>query len=364
MSRFLSDRFTSLNAYVPGEQPADMEYIKLNTNESPYPPPPSVLESVNENELKKLNLYPNPDGSRLISKLADFYGVKPENVIIGNGSDELLAFSFLAFCDSARGVVFPDITYGFYPVFAELYGIPYEQIPVKEDLAIDPAAYLDVGKNVVIANPNAPTGIALELCDIEAIVKSNPGFVVLVDEAYVDFGAQSAIGLIHKYDNLLIVHTYSKSRSMAGARMSYAIGAAPLIEDLNKMKYSFNPYNVNRLTQIMAEAALNDEAYYTKKRREIVKTREYTELRLRELGLQMTDSKANFIFAKCPGIGGYDLYAALKDRGILVRYLGKPRISDYLRITIGTKEQMDSLISAMKEIIDPVERRAQCEQAR
>ena len=350
MSRFISNRFVGLNAYVPGEQPADMQYIKLNTNESPYPPPPGVIAAINEDEVKKLRLYPNPDGIRLLEKIAELYGVGTENVIIGNGSDELLAFSFLAFCDKQRQAVFPDITYGFYPVYAELYDIPYEQIPLKEDFSIDLSDYTGVGKNIVLANPNAPTGIALSLSEIESLAQSNQDNVVLIDEAYVDFGAESAIPLTKKYDNLLVIHTYSKSRSMAGARMSFAIAQAPLIEDLKKMKYSFNPYNVNRLTQIMAEAALEEEAYFIEKRREIIKTRGYTETRLRELGFSMTDSKANFIFAKHSKIGGYDLYHLLKQRGVLVRQWNKPRISDYLRITIGTKEQMDALLSALEEI--------------
>ena len=351
MSKFLSGRLEALEAYVPGEQPADMEYIKLNTNESPYPPPPGVLSAIGESEMKKLNLYPNPDGARLVEKIAVFYGVKPENVIIGNGSDELLAFSFLAFCDSERGVCFPDITYGFYPVYANLYGIPAEQIPLMDDLTINPADYFNAGKNIVIANPNAPTGIALPLSGIEEIARSNPGYVALIDEAYVDFSAESAIPLINKYENLLVMHTYSKSRSMAGARMSYAIGPAPLIGDLNRIKYSFNPYNVNRLTQIAAEAALDWGGYYKEMCREIVKTREYTELELQKLGFHMTQSSANFVFAKHPSIGGHELYQELKKRGILVRHFNKPRISAYLRITIGTKEQMDALISALANII-------------
>ena len=351
MSRFLSSRFAALDAYVPGEQPVDMAYIKLNTNESPYPPPPGVIAAVDGAELGKLNLYPNPDGTRLIKKLAGFYGVAPENVIIGNGSDELLAFAFFAFCDSGRGVIFPDITYSFYPVYAELYGIPYTKIPLKDDFSIDPAAYCAAQKNIVIANPNAPTGTALPLSDIEMIVQTNPGYVVLVDEAYVDFGAESTIPLTHKYGNLLVIHTYSKSRSMAGARMSFAIASAQLIEDMKKMKYSFNPYNVNRLTQIMGEAALDEEGYYAEKRREIIAVRAYTETKLRGLGFLMTDSKANFVFARHPGISGYELYAALKEKGILVRHWEKPRISDYLRITIGTKEQMDALINAIREIL-------------
>ena len=351
MSRFLSNRHDTLNAYVPGEQPTGMEYIKLNTNESPYPPPPEVIAAASEEEVKKLNLYPNPDGTRLLNKLADFYNVAQNNVIIGNGSDELLAFAFLAFCDSERGVVFPDITYGFYPVYAELFGIPFEEIPLKGEFELDTGDYLGVCKNVVIANPNAPTGVALPLSDIERIAQSNPDHVVLIDEAYVDFGAQSAIPLTKKYDNLLVVHTYSKSRSMAGARMSFAIASEPLIDDLNKMKYSFNPYNVNRLTQVMAEAALDAEPYYAEKRHEIVKTRLNTETRLRDLGFSMTDSKANFVFAKHTSLSGHELYLMLKEKGILIRQWSKPRISDYLRITIGTKEQMDALITALSAIL-------------
>jgi len=351
MSRFLSDRFAALDSYVPGEQPGDMEYIKLNTNESPFPPPPGVIAAASGTQLRKLNLYPNPDGVRLVKKLAEFYGVSAENVIIGNGSDELLAFAFLAFCDSSRGAVFPDITYSFYPVYAELYGIPYTKLPLKDDFSIDAADYCCNDKNVVIANPNAPTGIALSFNEIETIVRSNPDYVVLIDEAYVDFGAESVISLTHKYDNLLVVHTYSKSRSMAGARMSFAIGSALLISDMNKMKYSFNPYNVNRLTQVMSEAALDEEEYYKEKRREIVAMRAYTETKLRELGFLMTDSKANFLFTRHPGIGGHKLYTALKEKGILVRHWEKPRISDYLRITIGTKEQMDALISSIKSVL-------------
>lgn len=356
MSRFLSGRFASLEAYVPGEQPADMEYIKLNTNESPYPPAPGVAAVINGNELKKLNLYPNPDGARLIKKLAGFYGVEPENVIIGNGSDELLAFAFQAFCDAGRGVIFPDVTYGFYPVYARLYGIAYEPVPVKEDLSIDPADYYRAGRNVVLANPNAPTGIALPLAEIEAVIKNNPDHIVLIDEAYVDFGAVSAIPLIHSYDNLIVIQTYSKSRSMAGARLGYAIAAAPLIEDMNRMKYSFNSYNVNRLTQLMGEAALDEDAYYREMQNKIVETREYTAGKLRGLGFVMPGSNANFVFAKHPGIGGYELYAALKERGVLVRHFNKPRISDYIRITMGTREQMDTLISTIADMLFIIER--------
>ena len=351
MSRFLSDRFQELEAYVPGEQPVGMEYIKLNTNESPYPPPPGVIAAISDDEIEKLRLYPNPDGVRLIEKLAEFYGVLPENVIIGNGSDELLAFAFLAYCDGGRGVCFPDITYGFYPVYAQLYGIPYLQIPLRDDFAVEPADYFDVKKNIVLANPNAPTGIALTLNDIEAIARSNPDYVVLIDEAYVDFGADSAIPLTQKYENLLVMHTYSKARSMAGARLAYAIGAATLIEDLKKMKYSFNPYNVNRLTQVAGEAALRENEYYENMCRDIISTRGFTEKRLRELGFIMTVSSANFVFVRHPEAGGHHLYAALKERGFLVRHFSKARISEHLRITIGTKAQMEALIDAIKAVL-------------
>ena len=351
MSKFLSKNHASLAAYVPGEQPVGMEYIKLNTNESPYPPPPGVLAAVTDEEIRKLRLYPNPDGSGLIKKLASTYNTAPENIIIGNGSDELLAFAFLAFCDETRGVAFPDITYGFYPVYAQLYGIQYEQIPLRDDFTINFTKYIEINKNIIIANPNAPTGIELPLFEIQIIAQSNPGHIVLIDEAYVDFGAQSAASLVSKHENLIVMHTFSKSRSMAGARLAYAIAQAPLIEDLNKMKYSFNPYNVNRLTQIMAEAALDDEEYFKEKRQEIIKNREYTANELKKLGFIMTDSKANFIFAKHEKCGGFELYTALKEKGILVRQWDKPIIKDYLRITIGTKEQMTALIKAMSEIM-------------
>ena len=351
MSRFFSKRLEMLEPYVPGEQPVDMEYIKLNTNESPYPPPPGVVAAIGGAEIERLNLYPNPDGMRLIEKLANYYGMSNENIIIGNGSDELLAFAFQAFCDDERSVVFPDITYGFYPVYARLYGIPYTQIPLKSDLGIDIADYCSIEKNIVLANPNAPTGIALKPDAIEAIVRSNPGHVVLIDEAYVDFGAESAMMLTHKYDNLLILHTFSKSRSMAGARLAYAVASAPIIEDLNRMKYSFNPYNVNRLTQLAGEAALEDDAYYSARHSEIVQTREYTDSKLKELGFDATDSLANFVFVKHPAFGGYELYAALKEKGILVRNFKKPRISEYIRITIGTRSQMDALIAAISDIV-------------
>lgn len=349
MSRFLAKRFNNLNAYVPGEQPSDTKYIKLNTNESPYPLPDG-FNSIVQSELLNINLYPNPDGSKLIKKIASLYKVEYENVILGNGSDELLAFAFLAFFEN--GVIFPDITYGFYPVYANLYDIPYREVPLDDDLSVNINDYISSGSNIVLANPNAPTGIALELNDVEEIVKSNPDNIVLIDEAYVDFGADSAVKLTKKYNNLIVMHTYSKSRSMAGARLAYAIACEPVIDDLNKMKYSFNPYNVNRLSQVLGAAAIKEEPYFIEKRNEIIRIREYTRDHLKVLGFILTDSKANFLFCKHPDISGFELYSKLKSMGILIRQWNKPRISDYVRITIGTEEQMNALLDAVKAILE------------
>ena len=351
MSKFLSSRHAELKAYVPGEQPQDMLYIKLNTNESPYPPSPGVLAALSEAEISTLNLYPDPDGTALLEKVAETYDVQSENVIIGNGSDELLAFAFMAFCNPV-GICFPDITYGFYPVYAQLFGVPYQQIPLAEDFTVRVEDYIGVNRHIILANPNAPTGIALTLADIRRIAEGNPDHVVLIDEAYVDFGAESAIALVREYENLLVMHTYSKSRSMAGARLAYAIAQKALIEDLNKMKYSFNPYNVNKLTQLAGHAALCDAEYYSANCREIIRTREYTAQKLRELGFELTDSKANFVFARKPGCSGRELYLALKQKGILVRQFNDGRISDYLRISIGTLTQMDACIAALTNILE------------
>lgn len=358
MSKFLSPRLASLTAYTAGEQPVNTTgagntgkpgRIKLNTNESPYPPSPGVLSAIGAQELSRLNLYPSPDGTELIQKLAGLYGLTSDNIILGNGSDELLAFAFLAFFES--GVVFPDITYGFYPIYADLYVTPYEQIPLTDDFCINTADYIGNGKNIVLANPNAPTGIALPLCDIEAIAESNPNHIILIDEAYVDFGTESAVPLINKNENLLVIHTFSKARSMAGLRLAYAMASAPVISDMNKMKYSFNPYNVDRLAQVIGIAALGDNDYYKEKQREIVETREYSAARLRELGFEMTDSSANFLFAKSNCIGGAELYLKLKEKDILVRHWDAPRIKDYVRITVGTRAQMDELFQAITEIL-------------
>ena len=350
MSRFFSNKFDKLEAYVPGEQPKDMKYIKLNTNESPYPPSVSVIEAAAE-EAGKLQLYSDPECAPLVLALADLFGVDKSSVITTNGSDEVLNFAFMAFCDADHPIAFPDITYGFYPVFANLSGIPYEEIPLKADFSVDYRDYVGIGKNIVIANPNAPTGLALTLSEIEAIVASNPDNVVVIDEAYVDFGGESAIPLTKKYDNLLVTGTFSKSRSLAGARLGFGIASPSLIADLNTIKYSTNPYNVNRMTMMAGYRAICDNGYYMDNCRRIIETREYTKKALSSLGFKVLDSKANFLFAESEKIGGEELYLALKSRGILVRHFKKERIKNYNRITIGTREEMDAMLLAISEIL-------------
>lgn len=352
MSRFLIERYAGLQPYVPGEQPKDMNYIKLNTNESPYPPSPKVLGRLNAAEGERLNLYPDPTGSVLKDKIAALYAVKPSNIFLSNGSDEALAFAFMAFFDEKRQAAFPDITYGFYPVYCQLFNVPHVKIPLREDFTINYEDYLGINKNIVIVNPNAPTGLIMPLEEIEKILRTNPNNVVLVDEAYIDFGGQSAVRLIDRYDNLVVVHTCSKSRSLAGARLGFAFGDEALISDIEKMRYSFNSYNVSRPTLSAGEAAIDDEAYYKQMWLTIVKTRDKTASDLKTLGFIMTDSKANFLFVKHPDYPGEMLYRRLKEMGILVRRFDKNRISDYLRITVGSDEQMAALYQALKTILE------------
>ncbi len=348
MSRFFTAKYASLTPYTPGEQPRDMQYIKLNTNESPFPPSPGVRAALAD-EADALRLYSDPECIALREQLATVYGVKPAQVLMTNGSDEVLNFAFMAFADE---LVFPSITYGFYPVFAELNHIPYTEIPLKADFSIDARDYCGVGKTVVIANPNAPTGLCLSLGEMEEIVRSNPDNVVIIDEAYVDFGADSAVKLIDKYDNLLVTQTFSKSRSMAGARLGFGIGNEKLIADLNTIKYSTNPYNVNRLTAAAGIAALRENTYYMEHCRMIADTRDWTTAQLRARGFEVLESKANFVFARTPKMAGQALYEALKARGILVRHFNKDLIADYLRITIGTQDQMQALVNTLDALLE------------
>lgn len=350
MSRFLSPKYQSLEEYVPGEQPRDQKYIKLNTNESPYPPSPGVLAVINAQQAADLRLYSDPTCRALREKMARLYGVEMENIYLANGSDDILNFAFMAFGD--QGAAYPAISYGFYRVFAELYGIIPEEIPLEADLSIDPRRYWNRGKLVVIANPNAPTGLLLSLEEIEGIVANNPDQVVVVDEAYIDFGGQTALPLIGKYENLLVVRTFSKSRSMAGARLGYAFGSRGLIADLEKLKYATNPYNLGRLPQAAGAAAMEEEDYYQRNCERIMQTRGFTKAGLERLGFAVTDSKANFLFAKSSAISGQELYAQLKKRGILVRHFSRPEIEDYNRITIGSREEMEVFLKTTAEILE------------
>lgn len=352
MSRFLAPRLASLEAYVPGEQPREMEYVKLNTNESPYPPSPAVKQAVSPAAVRRLNLYPDPAGLELRRALADRYGLSPENVLLGNGSDEILNFAFTAFASPEKGAACPDISYGFYPVFAALHGLPLLEVPLKEDFTLCPEDYYGLDRLIVFANPNAPTGLALSPSAIEGILQANPDNVVIVDEAYVDFGAGSCVPLIHRYKNLLVVQTFSKSRQLAGARLGLAMGDAELIADLNRVKFSLNPYNINRLTLLAGEASLRDKGYFEATRQKIMDTRAWTAKELEKRGFALTDSRANFLFARTDRMEGGALYRALKEKGILVRHFDSPRIAEYLRITIGTPEQMEALVRALDELLE------------
>lgn len=349
MSRFIADKYKDMEAYVPGEQPQDMQYIKLNTNESPYPPSKEVVNAITSQEVEKLRLYSDPECKTLRSALAKRYNTQFENVFVSNGSDDILNFAFMAF--SGNGVVFPEISYGFYSVFAELHGADYTAVPLNSDFTINPTDYMSKNKMIVIANPNAPTGISLSLKFIEDIVKSNPDNVVLIDEAYVDFGGESAVELTKKYDNLLVVQTFSKSRSLAGGRLGFAIANSEIIKDLEKIKYSTNPYSINRLSLLAGTVAVESDSYYMDNCKKIIKTREYTTKELQNLGFTVLPSSANFIFAKIDGISGEEIYKKLRQNGILVRHFTKDAIKDYNRITIGTQEEMEKFISIISTII-------------
>ena len=349
MSRFFSARHTGLTPYTPGEQPRDAQYIKLNTNESPFPPPQSVIDAAAA-EAGRLQLYSDPECTELAAAAAAHFGVSTAQLVMTNGSDEVLDFAFQAFADEMHPLVFPDITYGFYPVFAARSRIPYTEIPLKDDFSIDPADYIGRRCTIVIANPNAPTGKALPRDEIARIVRGNPDGVVIVDEAYVDFGGESAVPLTAKFDNLLVTQTFSKSRSMAGARLGFGIGAPSLIADLQTIRCAVNPYNVNRMTAAAGIAALREQPYFDRCRAQIVENRAYTAKALRSRGFDVVDSAANFLFAQAPDSDGETLYRDLKARGVLVRHFDKPRIANYNRITIGTRAQMDALLAAIDAI--------------
>lgn len=351
MSRFFSRKYEALTPYVPGEQPQGMDYVKLNTNENPFPPSPKALGYAREHA-RSPEKYSDPEGTELRRALGFLCSVKPEEIVLGNGSDEVLNFAFMAFCDQDHPALFPDVTYGFYPVFCQVNGIPYEEVPLKEDFSIDPEDYCRRKGTVFLANPNAPTGKLLSLPQIEGILASDRERVVVVDEAYIDFGGLTCLPLLREYDNLLVTRTFSKSRSMAGARLGFAVGNEALIRDLNTLRYSTNPYNVNSMTLALGLGTVLEEAYTQKCCAEIVRVREKTARALRDLGFTLTDSSANFLFARSERIGGEDLYLALKQRGVLVRHFSAPRIRDWNRITVGTEEQMETLLRAIREILE------------
>ena len=351
MSRFFSSKYDALVPYTPGEQPKVLNVTKLNTNECPFPPSEKALAWAAAHT-RPLNLYPELQCIDLRRKIAEMHGISPDNVVFGNGSDELLNFAFMAFCDEKKPAAFPDISYGFYPVYADLNLVPYTEIPLREDFSVAPEDYFGLGKTIFIANPNAPTGMCLSVGEIERILQANPDSVVVIDEAYIDFGGESCIPLIKRYDNLLVVQTFSKSRSMAGARLGFAAGDEALIRDLNALKFSVNPYNINSMTMALGLGVLEDEAQTQANCRTIMENRAYTVAELEKLGFSTLPSSANFIFTVSGRIDGKTLYLKLKERGVLIRHFDKPRIAAYSRITIGTREQMDILLDNIREILE------------
>jgi histidinol-phosphate aminotransferase len=351
VSKFWSPLTASLVPYVPGEQPKDKTYIKLNTNENPYPPSPRVIEAIAGANNADLRLYPDPTCESLVQATANYYGLPAAQVFVGNGSDEILAFAFAAFFDPAKKILFPDITYSFYKVYAKLYGLSAELIPLDEQFNVPVDAFHPDNGGVIIPNPNAPTAQLLSIEQIRTLLKGQPNQVVIIDEAYIDFGGQSAIELIQDFPNLLVVQTLSKSRSLAGLRVGFAFGSEELIEGLNRIKNSFNSYTIDRLALAGAVAALEDDAYFRDTAARVIETRERVTKQLLELGFIVTDSKANFVFISHTEIAAKVLFQQLREKGVLVRYFDQARIDQYLRVSIGTDEEMDAFVAALQEII-------------
>ncbi len=337
--------------YTPGEQPDRSDIIKLNTNENPYPPAPGAARILRDMDAEALRKYPDPTAGALVTALSEYYHLPVEQIFVGVGSDDVLAMSFLTFFNGEKPILFPDITYSFYDVWAELYRIPYECQPLDDAFEIHTEDYLKPCGGIVIPNPNAPTGAEKELSELERIIAANPDVIVIIDEAYIDFGGESALSLIPKYDNLLVVQTFSKSRSLAGMRIGYAFGSEKLIKYLNDAKYSFNSYTMNTVTIAMGVEAVKDDVYFQETIQKVVATREWTKKELRRLGFVFQDSKSNFIFASHPVCPAKNLFEALKEHGIYVRYFAKPRIDNYLRISIGTDGEMKALIAFLEKYI-------------
>jgi histidinol-phosphate aminotransferase len=350
MSKFWSQVVRELEPYVPGEQPQIDGLIKLNTNESPYPPSPKVIDLMTHDAIDRLRLYPDPNSKKLKNTIARYYGVTAEQVFVGNGSDEVLGLLFMAFFQQEKPLLFPDISYSFYPVYCKLFGIDAQTIPLRYDYTINFADYARANGGIIFPNPNAPTAIGIALADIEALLQSNTESVVVVDEAYVDFGAETAIKLVDKYPNLLVVQTLSKSRSLAGMRVGFAVGHKDLIDALDRVKNSFNSYPLDRLAEAATVVAFEDDAYFKSCRDKIIATRDWTVSELEKLGFKTLPSQANFVFTEPVGKNAADVAQYLRDHKILVRYFNKPRINQFLRITIGTDEQMCAMIDALKAL--------------
>ena len=352
MSKFLSDKAKSIEPYTPGEQPKDKNYIKLNTNESPYPPSPNVKKALIDSNFDDLRLYPDPNVSDLKKEIAELYNVNTNNIFVGNGSDEILAFSFMAFFNKGDKVYYPNITYSFYSVYSSLCDLNEVKIPLKDDFSIDINDYKNLDAGIFIANPNAPTGLLITLSQIEEIIINNRNNIVIVDEAYIDFSeTESAYKLVNKYDNLLVIQTFSKSRALAGIRLGFAIGNENLIQGLKNIKYSFNSYTINRLSIIAGIEAIKDKDYFKDTVNKVINTREKTKIKLKELGFNVLDSKSNFIFISHKNVFAEDIYMKLRENGILVRYFKTDIINNYIRVTIGTDKEMDIFVEKIKYII-------------
>ncbi|EQC87991.1 histidinol-phosphate aminotransferase [Lactococcus cremoris subsp. cremoris TIFN7] len=341
----------SVSPYIAGEQPELTDMIKLNTNENPYPPSLQVQKVIEDFKSENLRLYPSTDAKFLRKDLAEYHHLNTDQVFIGNGSDEVLSLSFLTFFNGQRAILMPDISYSFYPIYCELYRIPYQKIPLADDFSLSVNSYFQENGGIVIANPNAPTGMAISLQEIEEILQNNQDSIVLIDEAYIDFGGESCLPLLEKFDNLVVVQTFSKSRSLAGIRLGIAFGSAEAIAQLYDVKNSFNSYPIDSLAQKIGEASLNDETYFQKSVSKIITTRENFKNELIKLGFQVTDSKTNFVFVHHPKIDATTLFKVLYEAKIIVRHWNQARISDWLRITIGTDREMNTVIQFLKEYL-------------
>ena len=351
MSKYLLPRLNALDPYVPGEQPQDRRYVKLNTNESPFPPSPRVLAALDTQTVGSLNLYPDPLARTLRETIAAEYGLSSENVFVGNGSDEVLGFAFMAYADETRGATIPDVSYGFYRVYAQLYRVTPTIVPLNADFSMPVEGFLAQQQLVALANPNAPTSLAIGLAQLERIIAGNANSVVLIDEAYIDFGGETCLPLLARYPNLLIVRTYSKSRSLAGGRLGYALASPEIIDDLHRVKNSFHPYSINTLTMLAGIEAMRDHAYFDACVGAICAQREQSKPALRALGFRVLDSATNFLFAAPPNMDGKAYYEKLKARGVLVRYLSQPTLLDYVRISVGSAAQMQALLDATTAIL-------------